>query len=110
MSTPPLLASDTPEEGTRPRYRWLWATKWLLGIELRTSGRAVDALNPWAISPAPTFICYKHKCDNFSAVLHVGTEFGSCVIISHNKVVIFIKANVEEAANLLVLIVKLSFF
>ena len=25
---------------------------WLLGIELRTSGRAVNALNHWAISPA----------------------------------------------------------
>jgi hypothetical protein len=23
MSTPPLLSSDTPEEGTRPHYRWL---------------------------------------------------------------------------------------
>jgi len=28
---------------------------WLLGIELRTSGRAVGALNHWAISPAPHF-------------------------------------------------------
>jgi len=32
-------------------YRWLWATMWLLGFELRTSGRAVSALNLWAISP-----------------------------------------------------------
>ena len=29
-----------PEEGTRSHYRWLWATMWLPGIELRTSGRA----------------------------------------------------------------------
>jgi hypothetical protein len=36
-----------------PYYRWLWATMWLLGIELRTSGRAVSALNHWDISPAP---------------------------------------------------------
>ena len=43
MNTPQL--SDTPEEGIRPRYRWLWATMWLLGTELRTSGRAVSALN-----------------------------------------------------------------
>jgi hypothetical protein len=35
-----LLFSDTPEEATDPHYRWLWATMWLLGIELRTSGRA----------------------------------------------------------------------
>ena len=46
------LSSDTPEEGVRPHYRWLWATMWLLGFELRTSGRAVSALNHWAISPA----------------------------------------------------------
>jgi len=33
-------------------YRWLWITMWLLGFELRTSGRSVSALNQWAISPA----------------------------------------------------------
>jgi len=44
-----------PEEGTRPHYRWLWATMWLLGIEVRTPGRAVSALNHWAISPAQCF-------------------------------------------------------
>jgi hypothetical protein len=43
------LYSDTPEEGIRSHYRWLWATMWLLGNELRTSGRAVIH---WAISPA----------------------------------------------------------
>ena len=42
-----------PEESTRSHYRWLWATMWLLGIELRTFGRAGNALNFWAISPAP---------------------------------------------------------
>jgi hypothetical protein len=47
------LSSCTPEEGVRSHYRWLWATMWLLGIELRTSGRAVGAFNRWAISPAP---------------------------------------------------------
>jgi len=45
------LSSDTPEEGIRSHYRWLWATMWLLGIELRTFGRAVSAPNHWAISP-----------------------------------------------------------
>jgi hypothetical protein len=44
----PLLSSDTPEEGIRSHYRWLWATMWLLGIELRTCGRVVGALNRWA--------------------------------------------------------------
>jgi hypothetical protein len=38
---------------TRSHYRWLWATMWLLGIELRTSGRAAGALNRWATSPVP---------------------------------------------------------
>jgi len=47
-----LLSSDTPEEGIRSHYRWLWATMSLLGFELRTSGRADSALNCWAISPA----------------------------------------------------------
>ena len=28
-----------------PHYRWLGATMWLLGIELRASGRVVRALN-----------------------------------------------------------------
>jgi hypothetical protein len=40
-----LLSSDTPEEGIGSHYRWLRATMWLLGIELRTSGGAVSALN-----------------------------------------------------------------
>jgi hypothetical protein len=46
------MSSDTPEEGIRSHYRWLWAAMWLLGIELRISGRAASALNLWAISPA----------------------------------------------------------
>ena len=32
---------------------WLWATMWLLGFELMTSGRAVSAPNCWAIAPGP---------------------------------------------------------
>jgi hypothetical protein len=52
------LSSDTPEEGIRPHYRWLWTTMWLQGIELRTSGRAVSVLNCWAISPAPQIFVF----------------------------------------------------
>jgi hypothetical protein len=37
-------SSDTPEEGIRFHYRWLWATMWLLRIEIRSSGRALGAL------------------------------------------------------------------
>jgi hypothetical protein len=40
-----LLSSDTAELGIRSHYRWMRATMWLLGIELRFSGRAVSALN-----------------------------------------------------------------
>jgi hypothetical protein len=49
------LSSDTPEESIRSHYRWLWATMWLLGIELKTSEDhwTVSALNLWASSPAP---------------------------------------------------------
>jgi hypothetical protein len=49
------LSSDTPEEGTESHYRWMRATMWLLGFELKTSGRAVSAVNHWAISPAREF-------------------------------------------------------
>jgi hypothetical protein len=36
---------------------------WLLGVELRTSGRAASALNPWDISPALyfPFLCCKFQ-------------------------------------------------
>jgi hypothetical protein len=58
-----LLSSDTPEEGIGSHYRWLWATIWLLGIELRTSGRSVSALNaeprgPFLFKP-PQYDCSK---------------------------------------------------
>lgn len=35
-------------------YRQLWVTLWVLGIELRSFGRAALALNCWTISPANT--------------------------------------------------------
>jgi hypothetical protein len=40
----------------RSHYGWLWATIWWLGFELRTFGRAVSALNHWAISPAHVWL------------------------------------------------------
>jgi hypothetical protein len=39
-----LFISDKPEEGGRFHYKWLQATMWLLGFELRTFGRVVSAL------------------------------------------------------------------
>ena len=60
------LSSDTPEEGIiRPHYRWLWATMWLLGLELRASGRAVSPLNCWAISPALSHIHFESRSQGF---------------------------------------------
>jgi hypothetical protein len=40
-------------------YGWLWATMWLLGFELRTSGRAINALNRWASSAALSLLSYR---------------------------------------------------
>ena len=54
-----LHISYRPEESTRSHYRWLWATMWLLEIELRTFWRAGNALNLWAISPAPKLTLFK---------------------------------------------------
>ena len=68
MSTLPLISSDAPEEGIRPHYRWLWATTWLLGIELRTSERAVGALNCWVISPAQE-LCFFFLFSSFILIL-----------------------------------------
>ena len=45
-------------KGIGSHYRWLWAAMWLLGIELRTSGRTLSALAWWAIFPAPLFFFF----------------------------------------------------
>ena len=63
-----LLSSDTPEDSIRDHYRWLWATIWVLGIELRTSGRVVGALNRWAISPAPITLFFQFLL--FGSLIH----------------------------------------
>jgi hypothetical protein len=49
------LPSDTPEEGIRSHYRWLWATMWLLGTEFRTSGRAVFLTTEPCLQPNKSF-------------------------------------------------------
>jgi hypothetical protein len=56
-----LLSLDTPEEGFRSYYRRLWATMYLLGIELRTSTRVFSALYRWVISPALWLLCQKQE-------------------------------------------------
>jgi hypothetical protein len=42
---------------------------WLLGIELRTCGRAASALNCWAISPAHLLYFLKKICSSLGARL-----------------------------------------
>jgi hypothetical protein len=48
------------EESIWSHCRWLSATMWLLGFELRTSRRVVSALSCWVISPAPCLVFLKH--------------------------------------------------
>ena len=45
-------------------YRQVWAAMWVLGMEPGFSGRAVNALNHWTISPAPKAKCLTHKFCN----------------------------------------------
>jgi len=61
------LSSCAPEGGIRSHYRWLWAIIWLLGIELRSSGRSASALNHQAISPAPKKILIKASTSPWSS-------------------------------------------
>jgi hypothetical protein len=75
-----MKSSDTSRKGIRSHYRWLWATMWLLEIELKTSGRTLSAPNPWAISPAPicdiffnySFIYLLCVCPGVGHVCHSG--------------------------------------
>jgi hypothetical protein len=52
------------------------ATMWLLGFELRTSGRAVSALNGWTISPALKTLLLQWGCD----VTQLGTVLGQLAL------------------------------
>lgn len=51
-----------PEEGIG-YYRWLWTAMWLLGIEVRASGRTVSVPNNWVISSVPlsNYLCQRRK-------------------------------------------------
>jgi hypothetical protein len=52
---------------------------WLLGIELRTSGRAVCALNCWAISPAPIWSPYHAGfhllCESYTKIFYIICDY-----------------------------------
>jgi hypothetical protein len=51
-------------------HRQLWAAMWLLGIELRSSGRAANAVNHWTISPAPKV--------RILTTIHIFSEHAHC--------------------------------
>ena len=57
----------------RWHYKWLWATMWLLEIELRTSRDTVSAFNLWAISPALLFF--------FKSVYYVYEYLLACMCV-----------------------------
>jgi hypothetical protein len=67
------------EEAFRSYYRWLWATMWLLGLELRISGRTVSAFNHWAISLALGIFLISDWCRK-TQVLVGGSMLGSVVL------------------------------
>ena len=50
---------QTHQKRASDLIRWLWATMWLLGFKLRSSERALGALNHWTISPAPQPNCWR---------------------------------------------------
>jgi hypothetical protein len=82
-----VLSSDTPEDGIGSHYKWLWATMWLLGIELRTSGRAVrfSALNHWAISPTPRWFLFKDTLENNLFIMSIG-QWGKTGALERGRV------------------------
>lgn len=57
-------------------YKWLWATKWVLGIKPCSLAKATSVLNRWATSPAPVLflflsllICLSLRLERASSVL-----------------------------------------
>jgi hypothetical protein len=104
------LSSCTPEEGIRSHYRWLWATMWMLGIELQTSGRAASALNHWDISPAPwlnifflkihLFIICKYTVAVFRQSRR-GSQILLWMVVSHHVVAGIWTPNLRKSSRVL---------
>jgi hypothetical protein len=88
------LSSNTPEEGTRSHYKRLWAIMWLLGIELGTSGRAVSALNCWAISPAPAL-----NISNGKTSKYMSTRLKSVFCMPYKNVHPFLRGELRFPSN-----------
>jgi hypothetical protein len=52
------LSSDTPAEDIIFHCRWLWATMWLLGIELRNPGKEQSVFLTTEPSLQPLPVCF----------------------------------------------------
>ena len=72
------LSSDTPEDGIISHYTWLWATMWLLRIELRTSERAVSILFIYLFLFKYTVAVFRHTRRGHQIPLHM--------VVSHHVV------------------------
>lgn len=100
------LSIDTSEEDFGSHYRGLWVTMQLLGIELRTSRRAVSALNSWAISPAPTVVLiishYKSRIRLSQYCVCVCTHVGvsTCTCVRYACVCVCLCVSVEARGSL----------
>ena len=57
------MCACRPEEGIRSRYRWIRATMWLLGIELRTG-----TLTLLASEPSVQLILFSFEREHFPEV------------------------------------------
>lgn len=60
-------------------YRQLWATKWVLGTEPRSSERAINVLKLWVISLAPGLLFKRHQLKSDSVYRLLSN--GICALI-----------------------------
>jgi hypothetical protein len=61
---PVCIYTCMQEESIRPLYRWV------MGTELKTSGRTVSFLNHWAISPTPPRQTFNWSWLSFRGLVH----------------------------------------
>lgn len=90
MSAP--LAYLLPTEARRENrilqdrsYRWLWATKWVLGTKHKSSGRAANVLNYWTIKIGDLFnLCICLLLDGARVVWNAWSTC-TCMFLSMQK-------------------------
>ena len=94
-------SSDTPEDDIESHTDG-GEPLWLLGIELRPSGRAAISLNCWAISPPPLFSLSWPKTPQWC--LHYQLSYKTqislnCSVLSHSSSFIFFKSRCLQTVN-----------